>query len=80
MLENRSNCLQGYKGIKNYKASTIYVPKPHKNITKKQRRKHSKRAAKKPVIGHLKQDYRLCRNYFKGINDDNMNVILAAAL
>ncbi len=70
---------RGYQGIKNYKASKIYVPKPDKNITKKQRRKHSKRAAIEPVIGHLKQDYRLCRNYLKGINGDNINVILAAA-
>ena len=70
---------RGYQGIKNYKDSKIYVPKPDKNITKKQRRKHSKRAAIEPVIGHLKQDYRLCRNYLKGINGDNMNVILAAA-
>jgi IS5 family transposase len=70
---------RGYKGIKSYKASKIYVPKPDKNITKKQRKKHSKRAAIEPVIGHLKQDYRLCRNYLKGINGDNMNVILAAA-
>lgn len=70
---------RGYQGIKNYKDSKIYVPKADKNITKKQRRKHSKRAAIEPVIGHLKQDYRLCRNYLKGINGDNMNVILAAA-
>ena len=70
---------RGYQGIKNYKASKIYVPKPDKNITKKQRRKHSKRAAIEPVIGHLKQDYRLCRNYLKGITGDNINVILAAA-
>ena len=70
---------RGYKGLKTYKASKIYVPKPDRNITKKQRQKHSKRAAIEPVIGHLKQDYRLCRNYLKGINGDNMNVILAAA-
>ncbi|MEJ7677991.1 MAG: hypothetical protein WKG06_09040 [Segetibacter sp.] len=31
------------------------------------------------MIGHLKQDYRLCRNYLKGIIGDNINVILAAA-
>jgi IS5 family transposase len=30
-------------------------------------------------MGHLKQDYRLCRNYLKGILADNMNVMLAAA-
>jgi IS5 family transposase len=70
---------RGYKGIKQYKASTIQVPKPDKNITRVKRKKHSRRAAIEPVIGHLKQDYRLYRNYLKGIIGDNMNVILAAA-
>ena len=31
------------------------------------------------MTGHLQQDYRLCRNYLKGIIGDNMNVILSAA-
>ena len=70
---------RGYRGIKQYKDTDIFVPKPDKNITKAQRKKHSKRAAIEPVIGHLKQHYRLCRNYLKGILGDNMNVILAAA-
>jgi len=70
---------RGYKGIKQYKASRIFVPTPDKNITKSQRKKHSRRAAIEPVIGHLKHDYRLCRNYLKGILGDNMNIILAAA-
>ena len=70
---------RGYKGVNQYKASTIHVPIPDKNITKAQRKKHSRRAAIEPMIGHLKQDYRLCRNYLKGIIGDNMNVILAAA-
>jgi len=70
---------RGYKGLKEYKASKIHVPKPDKNITKERRQQHGKRAAIEPVIGHLKQDYRLCRNYLKGIFGDNINVILAAA-
>jgi IS5 family transposase len=70
---------RGYKGIKEFKSTKIYVPKPDKNITKGQRKKHSKRAAIEPIISHLKKDYRLCRNYLKGILGDNMNVILAAA-
>ena len=70
---------RGYKGIKQYKAATIHVPVVDKNITKSKRKKHSRRAAIEPVIGHLKQDYRLCRNYLKGILGDNMNLILAAA-
>ncbi len=70
---------RGYKGIKRYKSSTVHVPKPDKNISRKKRTRHSKRAAIEPVIGHLKSDYRLCRNYLKGILGDQINVILAAA-
>jgi transposase, IS5 family len=70
---------RGYRGIAQYRQSIIRVPKPDKQITKHQRKKHSKRAAIEPMIAHLKQDYRLCRNYLKGILGDNMNVILAAA-
>jgi len=70
---------RGYKGIKQYKESKIFVPAPNKNISKKQRKRHSRRSAIEPVIGHLKQDYRLCRNFLKGIPGDNMNVILSAA-
>jgi transposase, IS5 family len=70
---------RGYKGGKQYKESKIFLPHPDKNISKQQRKKHSKRSAIEPVIGHLKQDYRLCRNFLKGIPGDNINVILSAA-
>jgi IS5 family transposase len=70
---------RGYKGISKYKASKIHVPKPDKNITGTKRKKHSRRAAIEPVIGHLKTDYRLCRNFLKGILGDLMNLILSAA-
>ena len=70
---------RGYKGMPQYKASKIHVPKPDKSISRAKRKKHSKRAAIEPVIGHLKTDYRLCRNYLKGIIGDLMNVILSAA-
>jgi IS5 family transposase len=70
---------RGYKGMSQYKTSKIHIPKPDKNISKAKRKKHSRRAAIEPVIGHLKTDYRLCRNFLKGILGDLMNVILAAA-
>ena len=38
-----------------------------------------KRAGIEPVIGHLKEDHRLSRNYYKGITGDEINVMLAAA-
>jgi IS5 family transposase len=70
---------RGYVGKTTYKSSLIHVPKPQKDITKEKRKRHSRRAAIEPIIGHLKQHFRLCRNYLKGILGDNMNVILAAA-
>lgn len=70
---------RGYKGIREYKNTAIHIPQPDKNISRAKRKKHSRRAAIEPVIGHLKQDYRLSRNYLKGIIGDNMNVILSAA-
>ncbi len=70
---------RGYKGLSQYRSSTIHVPKPDRNITRTKRRRHRRRAAIEPVIGHLKSDHRLCRNYLKGIIGDQINVLLAAA-
>ena len=70
---------RGYRGMKHYKSTVIYVPTPNKNISKEQRRRHSKRAAIEPIIGHLKRNYRLCRNFLKGVIGDCINLILAAA-
>ena len=33
----------------------------------------------KPTIEHLKSDYRLFRNFYKGVVGDAVNVLLAAA-
>ena len=38
-----------------------------------------RRAAIEPGIGHLKDDHRLNRNYYKGIKGDDINVMPAAA-
>jgi len=37
------------------------------------------RCAAEPVIGHLKDDHRLRRNYLKGRDGDRINAVLAAA-
>ena len=70
---------RGYRGPKTVNETTICVPKPDKNITKTKRKRHSRRAAIEPVIGHLKSDYRMNRNFLKGVIGDEMNVLLAAA-
>jgi IS5 family transposase len=38
-----------------------------------------RRAAVEPVIGHLKAEHRMGRNYLKGRHGDRINAVLAAA-
>ena len=38
-----------------------------------------RRAAIEPVIGHLKAEHRMGRNYLKGHDGDRINAVLAAA-
>ena len=38
-----------------------------------------RRAAIEPVIGHLKEDHRMGRNYLTGRDGDRINAVLAAA-
>jgi IS5 family transposase len=75
---------RGYRGKKQINQTQIRIPtspnKKHSTYQKnKLRETHRKRAAIEPVIGHLKQDHRLNRNFYKGIVGDNINIMLAAA-
>jgi IS5 family transposase len=38
-----------------------------------------RRAAVEPVIGHVKAEHRMGRNYLKGRHGDRINAVLAAA-
>lgn len=70
---------RGYRGPKKVNDVSVYTPKPQTNISKAQRKQHCRRAAIEPVIGHLKQDYRLIRNYLKGTVGDEINLMMSAA-
>lgn len=70
---------RGYRGQKQIDETAIHTPKPDKNITASKRKRHKRRAAIEPVIGHLKSDYRMRRNFLKGITGDQINVLLCAA-
>ena len=70
---------RGYRGPKMVNETIICTPKPDKNITKTNRKRHRRRAAIEPVIGHLKSDYRMNRNFLKGVIGDEINVLLSAA-
>lgn len=73
-------CDMGYRGhgLKG-KTKIHLVGKIPKKATKSLRRWMKRRAAVEPIIGHLKSDYRLNRNYLKGKAGDAANVTLAAA-
>ncbi len=70
---------RGYRGPKKIGDTELHTPKPDKNITASKRKRHKRRAAIEPVIGHLKHDYRMIRNYLKGTAGDAINVMMAAA-
>ncbi len=43
------------------------------------RKRFRRRAEIEPVIGHLKSDHRLKRNFLKGFVGDQINLVMAAA-
>ena len=74
---------RGYRGRNEVNGTKIILPKkPLKRDNRYQRDKKRKqcrrRAAIEPIIGHLKSDYRLSRNFLKGIAGDEINLLLAA--
>lgn len=75
---------RGYKGKSIIGTTKIQIPKPFSSkLSQYQQQKlkkaHRKRASIEPVIGHLKTDHRLDRNFYRGIFGDNINIMLAAA-
>lgn len=75
---------RGYRGKSKVNNTRIVTPKPaRKNAAqeaiKLARKRFRRRAGIEPVIGHLKSDHRLKRNFLKGFDGDQINLIMAAA-
>ncbi len=73
-----------YRGKSKIDNTRIHIPKPpRKNASKamqdEMRKRFQRRAAIEPVIGHLKSDHRLNRNFLKGFTGDQINLLMAAA-
>jgi IS5 family transposase len=77
-------CDCGFRGRKRVGETSIVLP----DVPPTSRTEHAKRKARKnfcrrsaiePVIGHMKNDFRLVRNYLKGTIGDAINLLLAAA-
>ena len=76
-------CDRGYRGKQQVNGTAIQLPKkPLKRDNRYQRDKKRKqcrrRAAIEPIIGHLKSDFRLSRNFLKGTAGDEINLLMAA--
>ncbi len=77
-------CDRGYRGKKEVDGTAICIPdSPKKRDSKYQkeqkRKKFKRRAAIEPIIGHVKSDHRMQRNYLKGFVGDEINLLLAAS-
>ncbi len=76
-------CDRGYRGKKEAVGAKIILPgKGLKKVNRyqrdKKRKKCRRRAAIEPLIGHLKSDFRLSRNFLSGTVGDEINLMMAA--
>ena len=73
-------CDKGYRGNpKHLGNTTVHLANRRKKSMKPSEwRWFKRRSAVEPVIGHMKTDNRMDRNYLKGADGDKINVILAA--
>lgn len=74
---------KGYRGSKRSVDAEVVLPSaPLKRDSQEQRERKRRlcqqRSAIEPIIGHLKHDYRLNRNWLKGSEGDSINLLMAA--
>jgi transposase, IS5 family len=69
---------RGYRGH-DADGARVFVAGQKRGVTPTIRRERRRRSAIEPVIGHLKSDGHLGRNFLRGVEGDATNVILAAA-
>src|SRR5262245_31490631 len=70
---------KGYRGHNYPNRFKVWISGQVRRVTKAIRREMRRRAAIEPVIGHLKEDHRMRRNYLTGRDGDRINAVLAAA-
>jgi transposase, IS5 family len=71
---------KGYRGHDcNSDTCKVFISGAKRGITPSLKRKLKRRNAIEPVIGHMKSDTRLSRNFLKGAHGDAINALLCAA-
>jgi IS5 family transposase len=76
-------CDRGYRGKREVNGTRIVLPgkalkQDNRYQRDKKRKQCKRRAAIEPIIGHLKSDYRMAKNYLKGAVGDHINLLMAA--
>ena len=69
---------KGYRGHNYKKKLSVWISGQVKRTTPAIKREMKRRAAVEPVIGHVKAEHRMGRNYLRGIKGDRINALLAA--
>jgi len=70
---------KGYRGHNHQEKFRVWITGQARRVTAPIRREMKRRAAVEPVIGHVKAEHRMGRNYLKGRDGDRINAVLAAA-
>lgn len=79
---------RGFKGreeqVKKATGAMLEIPDTPKEASTeyektKARKNFRRRCAIEPIIGHIKSDFRMFRNYLKGVIGDEINCLMAAA-
>jgi IS5 family transposase len=77
---------KGYRGHNHQEKFRVWITGQARRVTAPIRREMKRRAAVEPVIGHVKAEHRMGRNYLKGrkpapakAGGDRINAVLAAA-
>ena len=70
---------KGYRGHDAPNKFRVWISGQVRRVTKTIRREMKRRAAVEPVIGHVKAEHRMDRNYLKGRDGDRANAVLTAA-
>ena len=70
---------KGYRGHDYPNRFRVWISGQVRRATAAIKREMKRRAAVEPVIGHVKADHRMGRNYLKGQDGDRINAVLAAA-
>ena len=70
---------KGYRGHQHPHKFRVWIGGQVRRATAAIRREMKRRAAVEHVIGHVKAEHRMERNYLKGRDGDRINAVLAAA-